>query len=242
MNKFSESTSSAPSFNINTLPSKNSLKSNVRIDKDKGLLRENLSTITDDGIDAELTISFPKIVSNIDINKEYIEFTNKEILEDFVLKQRDIVTIEIKKLKHQINLQVETLKKQLTFEINKLEHQTSALKVLKSNLNVKKQLLLLHNKLLNQLYNLRLLTVEHRSTDTALLQKKLELEQLENLTFNVSNILSYHMDKSSEILKIDPNRKLVILLGIFFGFFLSTLIILVQISLTIRKELENSLP
>ena len=242
IDKSFQNSSSSSAVTPKALFNKNSLKFKVIINQNKGLLRasinDNSTKITDDGFDAELTIFSSKIDSNAVLNKAYIEFTNQELLNEVAMKQNDIIKVKIKKLEQQINFQIETLKNQLSFVIARLESYIAIIKTKKDNVQFKNLLSQLQEKLYNKQYNMRVLTIENKSTDKILLETKFNLQQLKYLTFNVSGMLSYHMDVSSKVEKTNPNKKLIIILGIFFGFILATVVVLLQIGFKVSKELE----
>lgn len=226
------------------LPFKNNLKSKVIINQ-KGLLREatddrqNKLTdkISDNGVDAELDILSPIKPQDTELSLAYLSFTNRELLEEFTLKQQDIIKREIHKLESQISIQTDTLKNQLSFKEEKLKNEIIDLNAKKNTQDYKNKLTLLQQKLDNTQYDIKLLTLENKAQDKTLLIQKLQLEKLKTLSFDLSGIQSFQIEGISTIIKNTPNRKLIIILGVFLGILAALVITILQMDMKARKLL-----
>lgn len=216
-----------------------SLRSNVVVSKIKKLsLSYSYSKISEEADIAELNLISPVNLSQ-DIAKKYIDFTNREILNEISEKQHEALNVKIKNIEQQYNVRFDALKKQHLFEIEKLKNQIEQVTHEKSTADKPKQLAYLQEQLKSKDYDLQALVNQHISNDKSLNQAESTLTHLKALPFDASHISSFTIDSTAPVVEIKPNFKLVIAAGAMVGLVMAIFIVLLQTVFLVRHELTE---
>lgn len=214
----------------------NQLRFNVLINRNTKLTNaSNFTKLAYDGLNAEFSIVSPNANLSADLAKSYIDFTNKETLNDSANAQRESISIYKKELERKIDFQFRAQQNIKQFEIENLK---SRIALIPKEHGSAKLLERMNAELKVKEYELGVITNRDKFSDYNIEAYQLELQYLNNLSFKISHVDSFHIDSQPKTIALKRNFKLMLMAGALLGFIFALFIVLLRTIFTVRKELE----
>ncbi len=206
--------------------------------KNSIILNQDYKVVPIQSTEADLTIFSPEIDKDAFLNKAYIDFTNNEVLTEIAKIQSEIMQLQAIQAIQQKKIDLKLLIEQKSLVITKLINTLNRLKNKKSDSVLKRNISFIEKNLFHVEYEMEVLKLKNKSNNSLLNTLSSGAHDANDFSFDISGIKTYKISGEHAFTPIKPNGKKSILLGLLFGFIISVMIVILQTTLKIRKELN----